>query len=70
MAFALLAIGDIGFGYNFALAPVLAEESEWIWAIFYNTGYLCIAFSILYSFTSDRRIPSNIEGAKDLLARP
>lgn len=70
MAFALLTIGDIGFGYNFALAPVLAEESEWIWAIFYNAGYLFIAFSILYSLTSDRRLSSNIEGAKDILARP
>lgn len=70
MAFALLAIGDIGFGYNFALAPILAEETEWIWAIFYNAGYLCIAFSIIYLLTSDRRLSSNVERTKDILASP
>jgi hypothetical protein len=69
MAFALLAIGDIGFGYNFALAPILAEETEWIWAIFYNAGYLCIAFSIIYSLTSTRLLPGDIAGTKDILAR-
>jgi hypothetical protein len=70
MAFALVTIADIGFGYGFALAPEIAEESEWIWAIFYNTGYLCVAFSVLYSLTSDRRLASNIESAKDLLVKP
>lgn len=54
VAFLLLAIGDIGFDYSFALAPDMAEEFEWIWALFYNGGYLCIAASVLYSLTIDR----------------
>ena len=47
--FVLLAIGDIGFGYSFALAPSVAEEFEWVWAIFYNTGYICIVAGVLWS---------------------
>ena len=49
VSFILLTIGDIGFCYCFALAPSVAEEFEWVWAIFYNTGYICIVASLLWS---------------------
>lgn len=49
VSFVLLTIGDIGFGYSFALAPSVAEEFEWVWAIFYNTGYICIVASVIWS---------------------
>ena len=49
VSFVLLTIGDIGFGYSFALAPSVAEEFEWVWAIFYNTGYICIVAGVLWS---------------------
>lgn len=52
LAFILLTIGDIGFGYSFALAPAVAEEFEWTWALFYNAGYLCIAASMLWNFVA------------------
>jgi len=57
VAFVLLAIGDIGFGYAFSLAPSVAEEFEWISAIFYNTGYICIVAGVLWSipFTKNRQ---------------
>ena len=48
LSFVVLTIGDIGFGYSFALAPSVAEEFEWMWAVFYNTGYMLIAASILW----------------------
>jgi hypothetical protein len=48
VSFILLTIGDIGFGYSFALAPSVAEEFEWVWAIFYNTGYICIVASMIW----------------------
>ncbi len=70
MAFVLLAIGDIGFGYSFALAPDMAEESEWIWALFYNTGYICIAFGVLYSIAGDRRQSNDIQVSDNVLAKP
>jgi hypothetical protein len=70
MAFVLLAIGDIGFGYSFALAPDLAEESEWIWAVFYNTGYISIAFGVLYSTTGNRRQTKDIHLSDNELVRP
>ena len=49
VSFVLLTIGDIGFCYCFALAPSMAEEFEWVWAIFYNTGYICIVAGVLWS---------------------
>jgi len=49
VSFVLLTIGDIGFCYCFALAPSVAEEFEWVWAIFYNTGYICIVAGVLWS---------------------
>jgi hypothetical protein len=48
ISFMVFTIGDIGFGYGFALAPTVAEEFEWIWALFYNTGYILIVASILW----------------------
>ena len=64
VAFVLLTIGDIGFGYSFSLAPSVAEEFEWILAIFYNTGYICIVAGMIWSipFTKKsqpiNRVPS------------
>ncbi len=57
VSFVLLAIGDIGFGYSFALAPSVAEEFEWAWAIFYNSGYICIVAGVFcsVSFTNNRQ---------------
>ena len=57
VSFVLLTIGDIGFCYCFALAPSVAEEFEWVWAIFYNTGYICIVAGVLWSisFTNNRQ---------------
>ena len=49
VAFVLVTIGDIGFCYCFALAPSVAEEFEWVWAIFYNTGYICIVAGMIWS---------------------
>ena len=49
VSFVLVTIGDIGFCYCFALAPSVAGEFEWIWAIFYNTGYICIVASMIWS---------------------
>ena len=51
VSFVLLTVGDIGFGYCFALAPSVAEEFEWVWALFYNTGYICIVASMIWSGT-------------------
>lgn len=48
ISFMVLTIGDIGFGYSFALAPSVAGEFEWIWALFYNTGYILIAAGIVW----------------------
>jgi len=61
VAFVLLAIGDIGFGYAFSLAPSVAEEFEWMLAIFYNTGYICIVAGVLWSipFTNNRQPVNN-----------
>ena len=61
VSFVLLTIGDIGFGYSFALAPSVAEEFEWVWAIFYNTGYICIVAGVLWSisFTNNRQFINN-----------
>jgi hypothetical protein len=61
VSFVLLTIGDIGFCYCFALAPSVAEEFEWIWAIFYNTGYICIVAGVLWSvsFANNSRLINN-----------
>lgn len=64
ISFVVLTIGDIGFGYSFALAPSVAEEFEWIWALFYNTGYICIVAGVLWSgsFTNNNNQPINNKG--------
>lgn len=69
IAFVLLTIGDIGFCYCFALAPSVAEEFEWIWAIFYNTGYICIVAGVLWSisFTNNRQFINNKSEMEDRL---
>ena len=41
-SFVMVTIGDIGFGYSFALSPDVAGEYEWIWSIFFNTCYVCM----------------------------
>lgn len=42
-SFIMVTIGDIGFGYSFALSPDIAGEYEWIWSIFFNACYVCMA---------------------------
>ena len=42
-SFVMVTIGDIGFGYSFALSPEVAGEYEWIWSIFFNACYVCMA---------------------------
>ena len=42
-SFVMVTIGDIGFGYSFALSPEVAGEYEWIWSISFNTCYVCMA---------------------------
>ena len=69
ISFVLLTIGDIGFCYCFALAPSVAEEFEWVWAIFYNTGYICIVAGVLWSisFTNNRQFINNKSEMEDRL---
>ncbi|MGB8449586.1 MAG: hypothetical protein WCE25_07700 [Nitrososphaeraceae archaeon] len=69
VSFILLTIGDIGFCYCFALAPSVAEEFEWVWAIFYNTGYICIVAGVLWSisFTNNRQFINNKSDMEDRL---
>jgi hypothetical protein len=69
VSFVLLTIGDIGFGYSFALAPSVAEEFEWVWALFYNTGYICIVAGVLWSisFTNNGQFINNKSEMEDRL---
>jgi hypothetical protein len=69
VSFVLLTIGDIGFGYSFALAPSVAEEFEWVWSIFYNTGYICIVAGVLWSisFTNNGQFINNKSEMEDRL---
>lgn len=69
LAFILLTIGDVGFGYSFGLAPDIAENYEWVLAIFYNAGYVCIAASVLYSLMLDRFF-NRIHNADNVLLEP
>lgn len=69
LAFILLTIGDVGFGYSFGLAPDIAENYEWILAIFYNAGYVCIAASVLYSLMLDRFF-NRTHLIEDILSKP
>lgn len=62
ISFVVLTIADIGFGYSFALAPSVAEEFEWVWAIFYNTGYICIVASVLWAGSLTNNQPFNRPG--------
>lgn len=69
LAFILLTIGDVGFGYSFGLAPDIAENYEWILAIFYNAGYVCIAASVLYSLMLYRFF-NRTHLTEDILSKP
>jgi len=72
ISFVVVTIGDIGFGYSFALAPAVAEEFEWIWALFYNTGYILIAASILWysKLGGGNSFSSNIHNTESELLKP
>jgi len=54
-SFVMVTIGDIGFGYSFALSPDVAGEYEWIWSIFFNTCYVCMAAGGIWFYLSSRR---------------
>jgi len=47
----------------------VAEEFEWVWAIFYNTGYICIVAGVLWSvsFTNNRQFINNKSEMEDRL---
>jgi hypothetical protein len=42
----LFAIADSGFAYISALNLMMVEKEAWIWNIFYNSGYLCLAAAL------------------------
>ena len=54
-SFVMVTIGDIGFGYSFALSPEVAGEYEWIWSIFFNTCYVCMAAGGIWFYLTSRR---------------
>lgn len=54
-SFVMVTIGDIGFGYSFALSPDVAGEYEWIWSIFFNTCYVCMAAGGIWYYLVSRR---------------
>ncbi len=51
----MVTIGDIGFGYSFALSPEVAGEYEWIWSIFFNTFYVCMAAGGIWFYLASKR---------------
>ena len=51
----MVTIGDIGFGYSFALSPEVAGEYEWIWSIFFNTCYVCMAAGGIWFYLASKR---------------
>jgi hypothetical protein len=54
-SFVMVTIGDIGFGYSFALSPDVAGEYEWIWSIFFNTCYVCMSAGGIWFYLVSRR---------------
>lgn len=42
----LFAIADSGFAYISALNLMTIQNEVWIWNIFYNSGYLCLAVAL------------------------
>ncbi len=43
-----LGIADSGFGYMAISNINSVQEADWIWDILYNTGYLSIAFALIW----------------------
>jgi hypothetical protein len=43
-----VAIADSGFGYVAVSNINSVQEVDWIWDILYNTGYLSIAFALIW----------------------
>ena len=43
-----VGIADSGFGYMAVSNINLVQEADWIWDILYNTGYLSIAFALVW----------------------
>ena len=54
-SFVMVTIGDIGFGYSFALSPDVAGEYEWIWSIFFNACYICMCAGGIWFYLVSRR---------------
>lgn len=46
LSIVLFAIADSGFAYISALNLMAIQREVWIWDIFYNSGYLCLAASL------------------------
>jgi hypothetical protein len=55
VSFVMVTIGDIGFGYSFALSPDVAGEYEWIWSIFFNACYVCMCAGGIWFYLVSRR---------------
>lgn len=43
-------IGDIGFAYSELLDAEQAETTIWVWDTFFNSGYVCLAASLLWYY--------------------
>lgn len=54
----LTAIGDTGFAFSTAYGPNAVQNDVWVWDIFYNSSFLCLAAALLgyKNFFSFKRI--------------
>jgi hypothetical protein len=59
ISFIMVTIGDIGFGYSFALSPEIAGEYEWIWSVFFNACYVFMATGGLWYYLTSQHSNSD-----------
>ena len=54
----LAAIGDTGFAFSTSYGPNAVQNDVWVWDIFYNSSFLCLAAALLgyKNFFSFKRI--------------
>jgi ABC-type Fe3+ transport system permease subunit len=54
----LAAIGDTGFAFSTSFGPNAVQNDVWVWDIFYNSSFLCLAAALLgyKNFFSFKRI--------------
>jgi hypothetical protein len=65
-SFVMVTIGDIGFGYSFALSPDIAGEYEWIWSLFFNASYVFMAAGGFCYYLISRQKAANIDTQKEI----